>query len=245
MPRNSRREADDASVLGGEGRGGAAGASAPRGAGHRSRDGAAGRSTARLRGRVGAEVGAPGRHRRRVCARGRRTAEAHGSRRSSRRTGSCARGERDPAVGVGFLRGGARPPTEVIVRLHRRASRRVRSRAHLHGVAGGSEHVLRGEVPAASARAVPRRGDDPDPDRDLGGELPGLRGPQALEGGTPCRPRHRPGPGRPADAPGGDRGVRRRRRVRTTRPDPAARRPADLVDADFTASDRTSCGSPT
>ena len=33
---------------------------------------------------------------------------------SSRRTGAAA-GERDPAVGVGFLRGGARPPTEVMV----------------------------------------------------------------------------------------------------------------------------------
>ena len=48
---------------GGEGAGGAAGASAPQGAGDRARDGAAGRPPARLRGRVGAEVGEPGRHR--------------------------------------------------------------------------------------------------------------------------------------------------------------------------------------
>ncbi len=35
---------------------------------------------------------------------------------------------------------------------------------------------------------------------------------------------------------------RRRRKVRTTRPDPSAARPADLVHRDFTATDRTSCG---
>ena len=34
-------------------------------------------------------------------------------------------------------------------RLHRRQPRRARGRAHLQGSAGGPEHVLRGEVPAA------------------------------------------------------------------------------------------------
>lgn len=40
----------------------------------------------------------------------------------------------------------------------------------------------------------------------------------------------------------GIEGVCRRRRLRTTRSDPTAPRPADLVQRDFTATARTSCG---
>ena len=42
----------------------------------------------------------------------------------------------------------------------------------------------------------------------------------------------------------GIEGVRRGRRVRTTRPDAGAARPEDLVERDFSAPGRTACGSP-
>ena len=77
------------------------------------------------------------------------TAEAERIKALEQENRELRRGERDPQAGVGFLRGGARPPAEVIVRFIDDEPRRVRSRAHLHGVAGGSEHVLRGEVAAA------------------------------------------------------------------------------------------------
>ena len=68
-----------------------------------------------------------------------------------------------------------------------------------------------------------RRGDDADPDGAVGREPQGLRGAQALEGGPPGRSRHRPGPGRPADARDGHRGRVSRSAARCSPPAPIRR----------------------
>ena len=107
--------------------------------------------------------------------------------------------------------------------------RRVRSRAHLHGVAGGSEHVLRGEVPAGVGRAA----------RDAV-MIPILvaiwtanyrvYGAHKLWKAA-RRAGHEIGRDQVARLMrhGRHQGVSRKRRLRTTRPDPTAPRPADLV----------------
>ena len=125
----------------------------------------------------------------------------------------AAAGERDLEVGVGFLRGGARPPTEVIVGYIDAHRDEFGVEPICRRAAGGSEHATTRPSAAGrpSARARARRGADADPAGAVDGELQGLRGPQALEGRPPGRPRHRPGPGRPADAGAGHRGRRRRR----------------------------------
>ena len=79
-------------------------------------------------------------------------------------------------------------------------------------------HVLRGEVAAGVGQGGQGRGVGPGLGRDLDGELPRLRSPQALESSAACRPRARPRSGRPADANG-----RHSRRVAEARCAPPAR----------------------
>ena len=83
-------------------------------AGHRAGDRVAGRPPARLRRRVGAVVGASGRHRRWISARGidRGVGAGQGTRAREPRTEAC---QRDSEASGEFLRGGARPPTQEIV----------------------------------------------------------------------------------------------------------------------------------
>ena len=72
--------------------------------------------------------------------------------------------------------------------------------SHLHSVAGGSECVLR----RGSSRSVgvndQRRCPHPGTGEALEGQLPGLRGSQALEGNPPQRAQHWPRPNRSVDA---------------------------------------------
>ena len=124
----------------------------------------------------------------------------------------------DLEVGVDFLRGGARPPTAVMVDYVDR-----------HKGEFGIEPICEvpqfappptsSEGPAGVGARDPRRRDEGS-DRDRPpGQLRGLRGPQNVEGDAPCWQRHRPRPGRPVDARTRPRGVRRGKRVRTTRAD--------------------------
>ena len=70
----------------------------------------------------------------------------------------AAAGERDPAQGVGVFRpGGARPPTEVMVAVHRRAPRRVRGRADLQRAADRPVDLLRACRPGGPIRPGCRR----------------------------------------------------------------------------------------
>ena len=122
-------------------------------------------------------------------------------------------------------------------RVHRRASRRVRSRAHLQGVAGGSEHVLRGEVSGRlSARAVRDAVLIPILMAIWVGEPPVYGAHKLWKAAR--RAGHDIGRDQVARLMRelGIEGVsRRRRKVRTTKSDPDAPRPPDLVDRDFTA----------
>ena len=125
---------------------------------------------------------------------------------------SCKRANEILKTGGEFLRGGARPPTQEVVafidanRDDVRGRAASAGRAHLQVLQVAPSTLLRGQDPPARRRGPARRGDDPGAAAAVGGQLPGLRRPQAVEGGPPGRPRHRPGPGRPADARRRDRG---------------------------------------
>ncbi len=152
----------------------------------------------------------------------------------------AASGQRDLEAGVGFLRGGARPPTAVIVEFidANRDELGVEPICEVLQVAPSTYYAAK---PARRRPGDPRRAVIP-PRRAVGGELPGLRGPKC--GRPPARRRDI---GRDQVARlmrRRDRGVRRRQEVRTTRPDDGARHP-DLVDRDSPRPRRTSCGSPT
>jgi transposase InsO family protein len=155
----------------------------------------------------------------------------------SRRTGSCAgRVICWSGFRLSSRRSSAAPGDDRRVR--RGEPRRVRSRVHLQAPAGGSGQLLRRQ--AAPGRDVGAggagRGDDAGSAGAAGGEPEGLRRAQAAEGGPPRRPRCRPGPGRPADAPAGIEGVSRaRKKIFTTRADPGASRAPGLVSRQFTA----------
>ena len=174
--------------------------------GTRSRHDPAGRGAARYRHRVAARVGAAGRDRRRREAGGDDGGGGAGSSELEQENRELRRANEILQVGVGFLRGGARPPTEVIVGFIDEHRDEFGVEPICKVLADRSEHVLRRQVAAApSARARARRGDDAGADGVVGRQPQGLRGAQAVEGGPPGRPRHRPGPGRPADARAGDR----------------------------------------
>jgi hypothetical protein len=82
-------------------------------AGHRAGHGVPGGPSARLRGRVGSFLGAPGRHRRWVCL-GYPLRRPSGSKSSSKRYES-SRVPTDSETSGKFLRRGARPPTQEMV----------------------------------------------------------------------------------------------------------------------------------
>ena len=138
-------------------------------------------------------------------------------------------------------------------RVHRRQPRRrrrgrARGRAHLHACCRWPRAPTTPPRPGRRRRGRMRDAVlIPQLVGAVGGQLPGLRGPQAVEGRPPGRPRRRPGPGRPADArrwaskasgaPSGSA---------PPRPDPVAARHPDLVQAATSPpTRRTSCGSPT
>lgn len=96
-----------------------------------------------------------------------------------------------------FFSGGARAANTRNSRLHRRQPGGVRGRAHLHRTAqrrsvGGPEHLLRHQDPATAGAGSPRRRAGTGAAQALGGQLPRLRSPQAVESRTSGRPRHRP-----------------------------------------------------
>ena len=139
-------------------------------------------------------------------------------------------------------------------RLHRRPPWRVRGRAHHHRPAQRRVTVAPSTYYDAKTRPQSARAQR---DAVLGPalrqlwteQLLRLRRPQAVENRPSGRPRRRPRPGRAADAGRRHRGARRGKRVRTTKPDPAAARHPDLVQRQFTATapnqlwvtDRRSC----
>ena len=107
----------------------------------------------RVRGRDAAQLGAAGRAGRRPAARADdgRAGAAQAARARERR---AAARERDPAAGVGVFReGGARPPSEVMVALHRRPPGDVRGRADLRGPADRPVAVRRAQGPGARSPA--------------------------------------------------------------------------------------------
>ena len=133
------------------------------------------------RDRVGAVVGPSGRHRRRCEAGG---DDRGGGADQGARAGEsgAAPGERDPQVGVGFLRGGARPPAEVMVRYidAHRDEFGVEPICTVLQVAPSTYYSAKSR-PAVGAGGA-RRGDDAGADGVVGREPQGLRGAQALEG---------------------------------------------------------------
>ena len=91
--------------------------------------------------------------------RGRRPGRSRAGREADQGAGAgeprVASGERDLEVGVGFLRGGARPPTEVIVEFIDEHRDEFGVEPICKDAADGSVHLLRGQAPRAepSARA--------------------------------------------------------------------------------------------
>ena len=106
----------------------------------------------------------------------------------------------DSEDGIGFLRGGARPPTQVIVAFidANREEFGVEPICKVLQVAPSTYYAAKTRPP--SARAVRDAVLLPILLGAVEGQLLGLRRPQAVEGGTPGRTRHRPGPGGPIDA---------------------------------------------
>ena len=193
-----------------------------------------------------AELDRAGRDRRRRRGRA-STTEASASSRLAAGERRAAPGERDPQDGVGvFRRGGARPPTAVIVRLHRRAT----------GTASGSSRSARCSPSTAcrSPRAPttpvgPRRSSAPT-GRRLRGERPGRpvagqprasMGPASC-GTPPARAGHRVRAAtRSARLMRHPRDRRRAPRPRTHASPPGGTRPAprhpDLVNRAWTHAD--------
>ena len=99
-----------------------------------------------------------------------------------------------------FFAGGARPPTSVMVAFidEHRDELGVEPICKALQVAPSTYYAAKSRQPSATGAA--RRRPDAGADGAVGREPQGLRGPQALEGRPPRRPRHRPGPGRPPDA---------------------------------------------
>ena len=148
----------------------------------------------------------------------------------------AATGECDLEVGVGFLRGGARPPTQMMVAFIRRLPRGLRGRADLRAAADRPVELLRRQVAACVGSGPPPCGDDRGAGGAVGGELPGIWGATKLWLAA-RRAGHEIGRDQVAALmrAAGICGVTRRRRARTTVRDPGAERPGDLVNRDFTA----------
>ncbi|WP_237682919.1 IS3 family transposase [Mycolicibacterium agri] len=147
-------------------------------------------------------------------------------------------GQRDSETSGEFLRGGARPPTQEIVDFIDANREEFSGRAHLHGPAqrrpaGGPEHLLRRQNPPAVRGA--RRGPGPAL-RQLWEDNYCVYGARKLWK-TARRAGHDVGRDQVARLMRavGIQGVRRGKRVRTTKPDPAAARHPDLVKRKFTA----------
>ena len=180
----------------------------------------------------------------RIC---RRSAGARGDPAAAQGELRAAPRERDPEGGVGVFRAASSTQTDRSEPLHRRAPRPLRGRADLPDPGRVGVRLL----PARHGRALGarRRGRaaaGPHP-RAARGELLRLRLPAHVEGAAARRRDGRPRPRQAADA--------RPRRSRApsgaasrgappTRPARRRGRP-DLVQRDFSAGDRTSCGSPT
>ena len=120
--------------------------------GERSRGGAAGRPPARLRRGVGAQVGATRPTSTTVSGRATTAEDDAKIRRLEQEVRELRRANEILQVGVGFLRGGARPPTKVIVDYidgHRDEFGVEPICRVLLQAAIAPSHLLRGEVPAA------------------------------------------------------------------------------------------------
>ena len=144
----------------------------------------------------------------------------------------AAPGERDPASARRLSSGRSSTASSAGRRVHRRQQGRrrrrapARSRAHLQGAAGGSEHLLRRQDPAAVGARPARRRADAAARWAVGRQLRGLRGAQAVEGRPARRHRHRPRPGRPPDAPAAASQGARRSQAGPHHPPRPERRPA-------------------
>ena len=111
-----------------------------------------------MRTEVVAPLGAAGRARYRPAS-GPDHRRARGAEATPARNRRTETRQRDPAEGGGVFRpGGARPPSEVMVALHRSASGHLRSRADLRGAADRSVHVFPAEGAAAGSDDGGRRG---------------------------------------------------------------------------------------
>ena len=150
-------------------------------------------------------------------------------------------GQRDPEDGPRVSSGRSSTANTRSSRLHRRQPRRVRGRAHLHRPvfgrgAGGPEHLLRGQDtrPVGARRSVTRS--MVPVLMELWEDNYRVYGARKLWKAA-RRAGHDVGRDQVARlmrAAGID-GVRRGKRVRTTKPDPGASRHPDLVGRDFTA----------
>ena len=153
----STGEADHASVLGGgEGPGGAAGPPAPRRSWGRRTGRCSGSRSSSATGSSRCGAGCVRPTSMTGSRRGRRRRRRRGSRQLEQEDRELRRANAILKSASAFFAAELDRPHRSDGRLHRRASRRVRSRAHLQCVAGGSEHVLRGEVPAGRRRGRSR-----------------------------------------------------------------------------------------
>ena len=197
------QEADGASLHpGGEGPGRPAGAPAESRARHRPRDRAAGRPPARLRRRVGAELG-PARPTSTTARRpGRRAEEAERIKALEQENKELKRANEILRRASAFFARRSSTAHRSDRRLHRRAtgtSSGSSPSARTLQVAPSTYYAAKKRPP--SARAVRDAVMLPILLASVAGQLLGLRRPQALEGRPAGRPRHRPGPGGPAHAP--------------------------------------------
>ncbi len=99
----------------------------------------------------------------------------------------------------------------------------------------GAEQLLYRPGPLALGEGAPARGADSAVGVVVGGQLPRLRGAQAVEGRPPGRRGYRSRPVARLMRAAGIEGVRRTKRVRTTRADPVAARHPDLAGRRFQA----------
>src|SRR5690625_3454629 len=239
--RNCEWEADDASLLGrGEGRRGADGEDAAvRARGH-ARNRSASRDAARVRGRIRADVGEAGRHRR-GCHLRRELGGGAAGERARARSPRASPGQRGAEAGCVFLRGGARPPLpEVVAFIDANKDDLVDGRRL------GVEHICRQlQVAPSSYYAAKTRTPSARAQRDeeliprlvelweANYRVYGVRKlwKAARRAGIAI--------GRDQTARlmkvAGIEGARRSKRVKTTRPDPASARHPDLVNREFTA----------
>ena len=178
---------------------------------------------------------------------GSRPRRRSGSGTSNRRTASCAaytrsRGARRVSSGRSSTASSAGSG------VHRRQQGRgrgrppARSRTHQHDAAGGCEHLVRRQGPAALGAGPARRGAGSAAGGAVGGQPRGLRLAEAVESRSARRDRDRPRPDPSADVPAGIQGELRSKRVRTTRRTAAPAGARVLVGRQFQADKPSSCG---